>query len=314
MAEGKIFCTNCGAEIEEGHLFCTECGTKVVTAVENISDTVESKAEEVVEKVEETVDSTPETIEETVEKTVEETIAESPVINETPVYTEPVNIEAPKASSETGKKSIIVIAAVVAVLIIATIFAVALMGGGYKKPIKAQIDVLNKKSTKISDFYAFMPYAPVTKGYYEAYYKMYEEANDMDDDEYLEDFMDRLDEQYDEFEDEYGKNWKISYEIKKAKKLDKDDVEDLQDRWEDWIDGNQDNAKQYKKWYKDIDKELISDVQSALDKIEDKKITAAYKVKVKIIIKGKDGKDTETDEYTVVKLGGKWVLINSLYN
>lgn len=87
------------------------------------------------------------------------------------------------------------------------------------------------------------------------------------------------------FEDDYGKNIKISYKILDKEKIEKKDLTKVQEDLEDE--------------YPDAKKNKI-------------KVTAGYKLTVKMTIKGKDDKDTDTTTIKVYKVGGKWCMISSV--
>lgn len=92
---------------------------------------------------------------------------------------------------------------------------------------------------------------------------------------------DTLEKQLDDFEDEYGKNIKISYKVLDKEKIDKDDLEKVEDKLKDRYDGK---------------------------KI---KVTAGYKLTVKMTIKGKTDKDSDTTKFYVYKINGKWSFSSS---
>lgn len=92
-----------------------------------------------------------------------------------------------------------------------------------------------------------------------------------------------LEELLEEFEDEYGKNIKMSYKILDKEKIEKEDLEDLQEKLEDQ--------------YEDSKKKV--------------KVTAGYKLTLKLTIKGKDDKETNSTTLNVYKIGGKWCLASA---
>lgn len=99
-----------------------------------------------------------------------------------------------------------------------------------------------------------------------------------DDDYKIDD--DDIEKLLENLEDEYGKNIKITYKVLDKEKIDKEDLEDLQEKLEDQ--------------YEDSKKKC--------------KVTAGYKVTVKMTIKGKDDKDTDSTTINVYKIGGKWCI------
>lgn len=105
---------------------------------------------------------------------------------------------------------------------------------------------------------------------------MKDNIEDKYDDDELNDLMET-------FEKEVGEKVKITYKILDKEKIDKDDLEDVQDSLEDTYD--------------DAKKSEI-------------KVTAGYKVTVKITVKGKDDKESNSTTIYVYKIGGKWCLLS----
>lgn len=103
----------------------------------------------------------------------------------------------------------------------------------------------------------------------------------------LEDYItdERLDDMKESLEDEYGKNIKITYKILDKEKIDKDDLKEVQEDLEDQ--------------YPDAKKSKV-------------KVTAGYKLSVKMTIKGKDDKESDTVTMKVYKIGGKWCILSPM--
>ncbi len=159
-----------------------------------------------------------------------------------------------------------------AVLLLALIVGAGIKNNSYEKPVEyyyeAQEDGSGKKFEKAigKDIVK-----SIDKQFKDG--KVYKESDEIDN---VHDFFDLVvEEQHDELVDEYGKNIKIKYDIIDKDKLSKKELESL--------------SKQIKSSF-DIDK----------------KIKKGYELKVETTIKGKDDKDTETEKFMVIKMGGDW--------
>lgn len=97
--------------------------------------------------------------------------------------------------------------------------------------------------------------------------------DNFDGEEFLEEMLESL-------EDEYGEKIKITYKITDKSKLSKKKIEDFEEEYEDVYD-------------------------------EEIKISKAYKIKVKVTIKGKDDKETNKVSFVVGKIKGKWYMLDS---
>lgn len=106
----------------------------------------------------------------------------------------------------------------------------------------------------------------------DAYADVYEEEYSHIDEAYMEYVLKTL-------EAEYGDNIKISYEVSKEEEIDKDGLKAIQN---------------YIKSY--FDKET--------------KVTAGYKLELKISIKGDDDKKSTTDTFYVYEIDGKWGIMD----
>lgn len=103
----------------------------------------------------------------------------------------------------------------------------------------------------------------------------------------LEDYLtdDELEDMKADLEDEFGKNIKITYKVLDKEKIDKDDLKEVQEDLEDQ--------------YEDAKKSKV-------------KVTAGYKLSIKMSIKGKDDKDSQTITMKVYKIGGKWCMLSPM--
>lgn len=108
-----------------------------------------------------------------------------------------------------------------------------------------------------------------------------EDKNDWKD--YEDEYDSRIDSYVDSLEDTYGDDIKISYKCIGKVKYTKDELDDLQDRLED------------------------------SDKDFDFKVKAAYRLAIKIKVKGDDKKKVYFTTDTVAKVDGKWMFVDELY-
>ncbi len=111
------------------------------------------------------------------------------------------------------------------------------------------------------------------------YWDYLEEEEDVDLDEIKEELEDSFDDMKDELEDEYGKNVKMTYEVRDEDKLSKKEIKKIQEALEDQYD-------------------------------MDVKVKKGYELRVKFTIKGSEDDDSEKTDLTVVQIGSKWYVIN----
>ncbi len=112
------------------------------------------------------------------------------------------------------------------------------------------------------------------------YWEWYEDEYD----DSVDDLIDEFEEYYEDdiidmLEDELGDNIKVSYEIKKEKELKDKVLEGIAEGLDDQYD-------------------------------IDAKVTKGYDLKIKMTIEGSDDDESSTLELSVVKINGKWYLIN----
>ncbi|MCR5249999.1 MAG: zinc ribbon domain-containing protein [Lachnospiraceae bacterium] len=204
-----------------------------------------------------------------------------------------------------------------AVLLILVIVIISSLGA-YKKPINKLVSLANSKSTNVSSYLDAVTPSYVSKAYNDALGLLKKgdaktELQDAIDDAFSDVF--------DEFEDDYGKNWKIKAEFRKAKKLSKKKIEDLQDNWDSLKktlkDLDMDDEDFWENISDTLDDEYDTEIDTAkaakiaealLDGIGDTEIKAAYEVKVKLTIKGKEDEDDNDLVVNVVKINGKWII------
>ncbi|MCR5012064.1 MAG: zinc ribbon domain-containing protein [Lachnospiraceae bacterium] len=207
---------------------------------------------------------------------------------------------------------------VLILLIVVIILAVALGGGGYKKPVKNLVNNLNNRSSNVEKYMDCVAPGFVSSTYNDAR-KLLKGGDAKEElDEAIED---KFDDAFSDLDKTYGKDWKISVEYKDVEKLDKDNLEDIQDSWEALYDILDDmDLDDEDKWEEvadhlddEYDTELDSDKAAALmgkfvDNVENVKITAGYKVKIKFTIEGKKDEDSETCKVNIIKCNGKWII------
>ncbi len=103
------------------------------------------------------------------------------------------------------------------------------------------------------------------------------EEEDMDRDEFEDEMKDLAEMLRESAEAEFGKNIKVKVDIEDKEKLDKDELEEIEDAMNEAYDAKM-------------------------------KVTDGYIVTGEATIKGKDDKDTDDFELTVVKIDGKWYV------
>ena len=252
------------------------------------------------------------------EAPVEAPQAEAP---QAPVEQAPVAEAAPAAEKNNNKYFKY---AAIAVVILGIIIVIVSLAGGkpYKKMLNEYVSLVNKKS---DDVYAYN-YALMADGRVKlAKDVMKLSLKNEDAKDELEEMKEKKADQFEDCNDEYEK-WKLSYEIKSAKKMEKDDLKDYQkaaksyykdfmkptvksleeilenddDEIEDGADALDISEKEYKK--------LIKAKLKQYKDLDDIEISAGYEVKVKFFVKTKDDEyKTEMVKVAVLKVNGDWV-------
>jgi hypothetical protein len=95
-------------------------------------------------------------------------------------------------------------------------------------------------------------------------------------------------------EEHYGKNYKVSHEIKNTKIL---SSEEIQKKIDDIVKPNLDSYSAAD----DLDKSKILNID---------KITEMIEYKVETTIKGSKGEKTNKDAYTMIKINNKWRILD----
>lgn len=278
-----MFCPKCGTENEDGAAFCASCGEALEAA------SVETAATESQPAGEDTA-----------------TAAQSSAGEFNASYA------AETEDNTSGNKNFKPVIAVVAVVVVVFILGKLLFGSSYKDPIDGLVKNLNKQETKLEKYTtAFLPkFAQDAYDDVMAVAKKTDEGEDMMDE--LDDMLE--DQLFSSIEDQYG-DYKISYEIKDKEKLDKDELEDIADAYDDlrdYLDDYDDDAIEDAADEMDLSKSDTKKLQKAVSSLDDGlkniKVSKGYAVEIKVKIKGDDDSDTETLEFNVVKVNGKWII------
>lgn len=186
-----------------------------------------------------------------------------------------VNAGGEAAAKKSADKSVKIILIAVAAFVVVLIIAVIALFGG--SSYKDPVKDLEKAFNKSNG--KVLVQSVYTKKMIKKYEKNY------DDIEELYEIYDELLEELDEdMEDEYGKNVKYTIKIEDKYKLYSDEIEDIEDYYDRYLD----------------------------TKV---KITEGYELECTMKIKGKDDKDEEDFEITVVKIKGEgWKLSYNTLN
>ena len=241
-------------------------------------------------------------------------------VPQAPVQETPV-AEAAPAAKKIDKKFLYAGIGVVALIIV----LIASLAGGkpYKKMLDEYVSLVNKKSDDVKAYqYALMADGRVKST--KELEKLTKKVFDEEDDDALEAAKEKKADQYEDLNDEYDK-WKLSYEIKSAKKMDDKDLKDYQKEaksyYKEWIkpeiksiekmlddeDELEDYADDMDVKEKDLKKVLKATLKQAQE-FEDMEITAGYEVKVKFFVKTKDDEyKTDMVKVIVLKANGDWV-------
>lgn len=314
-------CQNCGFEVADEAVFCKACGSKIV-----VSDTAQGAAQFQGGQTG-SVGQTGYTDNVGNTGSTGNTGYGAPQMENVTYSAEQVS-NGPLPSTDIKPKNNKTLIAVIAggaaavlvllLLVLVIILAVSLGGGGYKKPVKTLVNNVNSRNTDITKYIDCVAPGFVSSTYKDAR-KLLKGGDATEElDEAIED---AFDDAFSENDKTYGKDWKITVEYKDAEKLDKDDLEDIQDSWENMYDILDDmNLDDEDSWEEiadalddKYDTELDPDKAAALmskfvDNVENVKITAGYKLKLKLTIEGKKDEDSETVKVNVIKCNGKWII------
>lgn len=216
-----------------------------------------------------------------------------------------------------GNKTFVLMFVCIGVIaLIAAISLIAFGGGGYKEPLDSVVDYVNDRNTDLGDLVdAALPEfaADPLKDVVSIAMKTGE----------VDDVKDSMEELYDELESYFGKNVKITYEVKEKEKLDKDDLEFTQETYQDiykdylkdMLEEIEDmSPEDYEDMAEDLDisvkdaKKMANGVMDAAEGLKNAKVTAGYELEVEITIAGKDEKESEEFDVRVIKMNGDWTI------
>ena len=171
---------------------------------------------------------------------------------------------------KTDKKFLITCCGIAAAVVLVIILAIVLLG---KPAYQKPIDTYISVmfKGKASKIKSLAP---------DAYWEYMEDEEDLDVDEFIEDYEDEWDDFIDEMEDEYGDNIRVTYKVEKVKDLSDKKVEKIAEALDEQYD------------------------------IDEKSVKAAKRLDLEMTIKGSEDDDDNDAEFTVVKIGSKWYMIN----
>ncbi len=302
-------CKSCGAELDNAASFCTKCGAIV---------TDEPKTEEV---------------------TIEKPVVEESSASETATYyseakpaAEQVTLEMPVEDSDSTKKLkklLFIAAGAIAVVLVIALLYNALIGSAYKKPIDKFLKAVNGQSADIEELLEIAYpdlYVSAYKNLLE-YKKAYDDATDKETyEKYVDNFEEKLLETYDELEDDYGKGVKVTYKITDKEEVSKGTMRSFKDAmevYEDLLDDdiikaaveriennlveNFDMKKKDAKEVAEKYEKLLKDLKKACKNFD---VTEGYELTVEYEIKGKEDNDDDEITLYMLKINGKWCLMN----
>lgn len=302
-------CPKCGNQLPDDAAFCNNCGEKMTAPA---ADAAATTAENVAPVPVPAPAAAP-----AGDNTASTNNNGAPVNNAT--------LEAAQQKSKNSQIGIIAVAAAAVILVVILIVVLSsALGGGYKAPIKNLVNNFNRGNTNVEDYLSCV--AP--KFAVSTYSDVYDLIKSVDKDvieDFDEEVKDSFEEFFDEAEDTFGKDYRLSYEIKDAERLDKDEIEDLQEVYEDLFDMIDDNIDyEDEDIYEDLADELedyydleLSNSQitklrkiviSFMDNLDNFKIQDAYEVKLKLVIEGKDDSEKTTVTIYVIKVNGQWFI------
>lgn len=287
-----MICRNCGQEIPESSMFCSNCGQAAGENSININNQQYSEQEY-------------------------QQYNNEQYINQE--YNQPynnltvINRIFQKINSTTLVLTIVIM---LVILFLKSCF----FGSDYKTPLDDMVKMINKRQTNI-DKVADVVIPEILSDSYDEIIDVLKSNKEYKKDFktfYKKDLPDAAEDLYDDFFDEmediYGKNPKISYEIKDKEKLDKEEKEAIAKIYSlftklssgvtDCIEALEDCTELTEK---DI-KKLIKQVEALEKKLDKFKVSSGYLLNVKLTIKGKDKKDSEKMDIVVIKVNGEWMI------
>ena len=247
------FCTSCGAQLDDNATFCTSCGAQLGSAPSAAPQGGAAPQGNAGASFQNAAAQAGGAVKDGFNKAKESLSME--------------NIK--NLKTNPNKTTLIVLGGIVIVAIIVIIVLFNLI---FAHPYKGAIDNYFKAITK-GDGDLYKKTVPECKIEY-----LEDNDDDFDADDYFSDIAEGM---QDSLEDDYGDGAKISYDIKKEKKLSDKKVEDIEDDLQDRYDA------------------------------KGVSVTAAYEVKIKAKIKGDDDEDTKTLTFTCAKVDGQWCIVDT---
>ncbi len=287
-----MICRNCGQEIPESSMFCSNCGQAAEENSININNQQYSEQEYQQYNNEQYINQE---------------------YNQQYNNLTVINRIFQKINSTTLVLTIVIM---LVILFLKSCF----FGSDYKTPLDDMVKMINKRQTNI-DKVADVVIPEILSDSYDEIIDVLKSNKEYKKDFktfYTKDLPDAAEDLYDDFFDEmediYGKNPKISYEIKDKEKLDKEEKEAIAKIYSlftklssgviDCIEALEDCTELTEK---DI-KKLIKQVEALEKKLDKFKVSSGYLLNVKLTIKGKDKKDSEKMDIVVIKVNGEWMI------
>lgn len=279
-------CSKCGAQVADNAEFCNICGQKMDTPAAANNATPNPAA--------------------------------APVGNAT--------LNAAIEKNNNKNVGIIAIAAAAALVLIIIIAIIAASSGGYKKPIKNLVRLMNQRSTNATA-YMETSYPKFVLTAYNSYYSLLKKAGPDFIEDFDDDIADYYEDMYDDLADIYGDDFKVTVEFRDAEPLSDRKLDDLRETYEDYFDTFEDDleyedADIYDNYADDVDDEyeidltdahintLLSIASKYASALENMNIQAAYEVDVKLTIEGDDDHDSTKTTIIVAKVNGQWIILN----
>lgn len=221
--------------------------------------------------------------------------------------------EPPKKS-----KAPVIIACAILVFVLAVAFVIigTSLIGSYKSPMGTVRNAFNSHSDNVGDYLSAMP--KLYSDIYKDGMKLAEDINKGISEKTKEKIKEVLDEQYEDIEDYYGKNAKLTYEIKEKEKMDKKELSEIQEFYVslgELVDKYSLNDEDtysgmlYAFTSKEQRGKIAAFAESTMKKLKKVKVTDGYILTLDLKIKGKEGEDEAEDvEVCVVKMDGKWCI------
>ncbi|MCR4584571.1 MAG: zinc ribbon domain-containing protein [Lachnospiraceae bacterium] len=333
-------CPNCNTKNADDSSFCAECGTPLADVAPVTEGAAETPATEAPAAETPAADK--------VSEASEAPAASAPAQDQSPsapatdtasfetapnpqaafVQTPAGGIEGAAFDPETGAPIVpapglkkLPIPVLVAAAVVVVLLLILLFGKSYKSPINTLVNNVNKHSKNVAS-YASAVLPDFALSYLADVMNIAKKKDGWSD---VQDKIDdTFDEAFDSLEDQYGSRVKVSCKITSAKKMSKSKIADIEENYENIYDtldelelDDDDTWDSIADSLEDEDMDLSSgdikklqkSTKKFLDKLKKFKVSAAYKIKADITIKGSDDDDEMEDvEFNVVKVNGKWYV------